>query len=198
MTKKLKNQKKVEEVIPPVIPLIQTEMTDDGKAVSKTVKPLTYSLMSWVKRTMNLPDTIDIADDENSAQFSIDVPSIDGDFNYKCYFETYEEIGLIQLYIYYYANSVKRKQLGKVKDFILAKNLECITGNFQLLESKGDIYLRYVSGVSVRGIASEDPNYQGEFQIHPKLFRNMFEDGFQVFNRYIGEFQNLTSEFQPK
>jgi len=197
MTKKIEN-KKNQEIIPPVIPLIQTEMTDDGRVISKTVKPLTYSLMSWVKGVMNLPDTIDISDDENSALFSIDVPSVNGDFNYKCHFETYEETGLIYIFIYYFEESINKKYLSKVKDFILTKNLECLTGNFQLQESRGDIYLRYASGISVRGIASADPNYQGDFQIHPKLFNNMFEDGFEVFNSVIDEFQNLISDYYTK
>ena len=95
MAKKSETQK-----IPPVIPLIQSEALEDGTVISKRVKPLTYSLMSWVKRHMNLPDTINIEDNEDFAQFQLAIPSPDEDFEYNCYFNTDEENGLIMFYMY--------------------------------------------------------------------------------------------------
>jgi len=177
------------QMIPPVIPMTQIEIDEEGKTISKKVKPLTYSLMSWVKRTMKLEDTIDISDDENSSQWSVNVPSLDNEFEFKSLFYVDEIQGLILFYIDYFNESVEKSRITKAKNFILEKNLLCGTGQFQLIESEeGDIYLRYLSGISVKGIASENPNYSGEFQISPKLYDNMFKDGFDVMNSVTDEF----------
>ena len=106
-------KKEIDNKVPPVIPLTQTEVREDGTVISKRVKPLTYSLMNWIKRYKNLPDTIDIADDEDSAQFEISVPSFDGDFSYSCYFNTDEENGFIMFYMYYFDDLI-----SKEKDFL--------------------------------------------------------------------------------
>ena len=183
-----------ESEIPEVIPFMQTEMTEDGVAVTKTVKPLTYSLMSWVKRTMNLPDTIDISEDENSAEWVIDVPSLDESFEFKAIFETYEESGLIRFFIYYFDEPIPEELIDRVNQFILEKNLYCPTGQLQILDTGEVRFLRYVSGVSVAGIASEDPNYSGDFQIKPKLYDNMFSVGFGFMNDIIDEFKDLIND----
>ena len=183
-----------ENEIPEVIPFIQTEMNEDGVAVNKTVKPLTYSLMSWVKGTMNLPDTIDISDDENSAEWAIDVPSLDESFEFKAIFETYEDSGLIRFFIYYLDEPIPEDLIDSVKHFILDKNLYCLTGQLQILDTGEVKFLRYVSGISVAGIASEDPDYSGDFQIKPKLYDNMFSVGFGFMNEIIDEFKDLINE----
>lgn len=177
--------------IPPVIPLTQMETTDDGRVVTKRVKPLTYSLMSWVKTVLNLPDTIEISDDENLSRWTLNVPSEDESFEYGCFFNVDETKGLIRLYIYYINQLVEDKLTSEVEKFILDKNMLCETGHFELVKTENGKILRYVSGVSVRGIASEDPDYQGEFQISPKLYDNMFEDGLGFMNSFIEEFQEL-------
>jgi len=180
--------------IPPVIPLTQSEELEDGTIVNKKVKPLTYSLMSWVKRYMNLPDTINIAEDENSAQFEISIPSPDEDFSYSCFFETDEENGLIKFYIYYFEDQIPKNKENKVKNLILDQNLQCLTGQFQIVDSESGKFIRYYTGISVKDIASEDPNYSGEFQISPRLFKNIFDDGSIYMNIFIGEFKELLNK----
>jgi|GEM_PF-3430778 len=187
-----KSSSKKPDVPPPVIPLTQIEIDEDGKSILKKVKPLTYSMMSWVKRTLNLPDSIDISDDENYAEYSIDVPSLDGDFDYKCYFNTDEINGLILFYIYYFDEVIPKGKQSKINKLILDKNLECNTGQFQLVNSdKDNKILRYFAGISVKGLASEDPNYSGDFQISPKLFDNLYKDGFDAMNKHIDDFIEL-------
>jgi len=182
------------EKVPPVIPLIQTEVGENGTAVTKRVKPLTYSLMSWVKHYMNLPDTIDIADDEDSAQFEISVPSPDEDFSYSCYFNTDEENGFIMFYMYYFDDLIPEEREEEVKNLVLDSNLNCMTGQLQIMESQAGKSIRYCSGICVKGIASEDPDYSGEFQISPMLYQNMFEGGIHFMNIFVGELKNLLNE----
>ena len=176
---------------PPVIPLTQTEVREDGTVISKRVKPLTYSLMNWIKRYKNLPDTIDIADDEDSAQFEISVPSSDGEFSYSCYFNTDEENGFIMFYMYYFDDLISKQKEEEVKNLVLDRNLQCITGQIQILEGKSGKSIRYYSGICVKGIASEDPNYSGEFQISPLLYQNIFDNGINFMNIFINEFKEI-------
>jgi hypothetical protein len=143
---------------------------------------------------MNLPDTIDISENENSAEWVIDVPSLDQTFEFKAIFETYEETGLIRFFIYYFEASISDDIIDSVNEFILQKNFYCPTGQLQILDNGQVRFLRYVSGISVSGIASEDPNYSGDFQINPKLFDNMFIDGFNFMNEVIEEFKDLIAE----
>lgn len=179
---------------PPVIPLTQSEMLADGTMVNKRVKPLTYALMSWVKNYMGLPDTIDISDDEDYGQFEVSVPDLNEEFEYKCYFNTDEVHGLIAFYIYYFDEPVATEDSARVREFIFEKNMECLTGQIQLVEGADSTQIvRYYSGIFVNDIASDDPNYSGEFQISPKLYKNMFEQGLKCMNTFIPELQELLS-----
>lgn len=180
---------------PPVIPLIQTEIGEGGEVTTKRVKPLTYSLMTWVKRYMDLPDTIDISDDEDHAQFEVSVPDLNEEFEFKCFFNTEEKIGLIAFYIYNFDDLISMEKAPEVKEFILQKNMECLTGQVQLIESPLEGFvIRYYSGIFVKGIASEDPNYSGEFQVSPQLYQNMFEQGFECMNGIIPQLKEILSE----
>jgi hypothetical protein len=179
--------------VSPVIPLTQTEVREDGTVVSKRVKPLAYSLINWVKRYKNLPDTIDIADDEDSAQFEILVNSYDGKFAYPCYFNTDEENGFIMFYMYYYDDLISKLKEEKVIKLVLDQNLLCITGQIQIIEGESGKSIRYYSGICVKGIASDDPNYTGEFQISPLIYQNMFDNGINFMNNFVQEFRNTLS-----
>lgn len=179
---------------PPVIPLTQSEILEDGSLVNKRVKPLTYALMAWVKTYMGLPDTIDISDDEDHGQFEVSVPDLNEEFEFKCYFNTNEEHGLIAFYIYYFDEPIAAEDSERVREFIFEKNMECLTGQIQLVEGADSTQIvRYYSGIFVNGIASDDPNYSGEFQISPRLYQNMFEQGFKCMNTFIPELQELLS-----
>ena len=180
--------------IPPVIPLLQNEISEDGSLISKRVKPLTYSLMSWVKNTLELPDTIDISDDENHGQWTCDVPSLDESFQFKCYFETDEENSTITFYIYYFDRTIDEEKIDSCRDFINEKNLYLSKGHFQIIETDESAFLRYIAGISLKGIASDDPEYTGDFQISPKIYDNIFRDGFTAFNSYIDEFIDLLED----
>lgn len=179
---------------PPVIPLTQSEILEDGSLVNKRVKPLTYALMSWVKNDMGLPDTIDISDDEDYGQFEVSIPDLNEEFEYKCYFNTNEIHGLIAFYIYYFDEPIAATDSAKVKEFIFQKNMECLTGQIQLVDNSDSTQvIRYYSGIFVNGIASDDPDYSGEFQISPKLYKNMFEQGFECMNNFIPELKEFLS-----
>ena len=56
--------------IPPVIPLTQMEIKEDGTSIVKRVRPLTYALITFVKNIMNEPDTINISDDEMQGEWN--------------------------------------------------------------------------------------------------------------------------------
>jgi hypothetical protein len=172
---------------PPVFPMTQSEVREDGTVVNKRVKPLTYSLMSWLKNYMGLPDSIDISDDENHAQLEI---SLDHDYEFKCYFNTDETSGIIGFYIYHFDDLVPEEKVAEIKELILSKNIEHVTGQVQLISSSSTAQaVRYYHGVCVKGIASEDPNYSGEFQISPQLYQNMFEQGLETMNAFVPELQ---------
>ena len=175
----------------PVIPLIQTEVLEDGTVISKRVKPLTYSLMSWVKRHMNVPDTINIEDNEDFAQFQLTMPSPDEDFEYDCYFNTDEKNGLIMFYMYYLDDEIPGDKEQQIKYLILNSNMQCLTGQVQMVSNTTSKLIRYYSGLCVEGIASEDPEYAGEFQISPLLYQNMFVKGFNFMNKFVDELKEV-------
>ncbi len=183
------------DYFPPVIPLMQSEILEDGTIVKKRVKPLTYSLMNWVKRYMGLPDSIDISDDEDYAQFEISVPHPNDGFEYKCYFNTDEEDGLIKLYIYQFNDPIPEEKISEVKELILKENMEFLTGQIQLVASSSPSQIiRYYSGICVKGIASDDPNYSGEFQISPQLYQNMLDQGIASINSFIAQLKEVLTE----
>lgn len=174
--------------VPPVIPLYQQEVQEDGSIKQKKVKPLTYALMTWVKRYKGLEDTIGIAEDENSAQWEITYTSPE-DKEYSIYFNTDENNGLIVCFIYYTDEIVVPEKLSVAKDLILERNLVVPVGQFQL--ANGDSVLRYCSGISVAGMASPDPDYSGPHLIHPQLIDNIFEEGIFAMNNFVEEFSEM-------
>lgn len=179
----------ISEGPPPVFPMTQSATLEDGSIVNKRVKPLTYSLMSWLKNYMGLPDSIDISDDENHAQLEI---SLDDDYEFKCYFNTDEIAGIIGFYIYHFDDLVPEEKVAEIKELILSKNIEHVTGQVQLIASSTSAQaVRYYHGVCVKGIASEDPDYCGEFQISPQLYQNMFEQGLEIMNSFIPELKEV-------
>lgn len=153
---------------PPVIPTSQYETLEDGTVINKRFKPLTYSLMSWVKGYMGLRDTIDISEDENYGQFEISSPAPDEDYEYTCYFNTDEINGLIGFYVYHFRDTIPKEKASIIKDLALEKNLECISGQVQIVTtSSSDMVARYYAGIIVKGIASDDPNYSGNSKSAP-------------------------------
>jgi len=68
-------------------------------------------------------------------------------------------------------------------------------GHFQIIETDESAFLRYIAGISLKGIASDDPEYTGDFQISPKIYDNIFRDGFTAFNSYIDEFIDLLEDW---
>lgn len=147
-----------------VIPLTQVSTLPNGEVVSRTVRPLTYALMWFVKNTLGMEDTIDIADDEMFSEWSVTI----GDNEFPLYVNCFEMAGLYTLDIYF----------GEVSedDFVTAivtineLNCQIDAGNFQYINGG----VRYHNSVIVKGIASEDPEYEGPHLISPKILENMF------------------------
>ena len=185
-----KASSKKELKVPPVIPLTQLDTKPDGTIVRKKVKPLTYALMTWVKSN-EWEDTIDISEDENSAQLAIDVPSVDEEYTFTSYFNTYETEGIITLCIYPVDCQIPKGKLSAVKELILTNNCSCVIGQIQLLEDNKSI--RYYTAINLSGIASKDQNYTGEVQIHPQLIANMFKSGFDDMNAFFEEYIGVCS-----
>lgn len=184
----VENQQTKDDRIPPVIPLTQHATTEEGEFISKKVKPLTYALMAWVKRYKGLQDTIDIADDEDSAEWHITYTT-SNDKNFEIYINTNEVQGIISLFIYYPYENVANEKLNAAKEMILEINNQLSTGKFQLVGD--DKILRYLSGINVSGIASEDPEYTGDHLISPKLIDNMFDDGIAAMENFIEDFSAI-------
>jgi hypothetical protein len=169
----------------PVIPLTQASTTEDGEVTIRRVKPLTYALMSWVKKYKGLEDTIDIAEDENSAEWEITHTTSVG-LDFQIYINTYENPGIISMFIYYLEENVAEDKVAAAKQMLFEINNEHPTGKFQLVGD--DKILRYYSGINVSGLASEDPEYTGEHLISPKLIDNMFDDGIAAMENFIDDF----------
>jgi hypothetical protein len=96
--------------------------------------------------------------------------------------------------MYYFDDLISEEREEEVKSFLLDSNLKCMTGQVQIMESQSGKYIRYCSGVCVKGIASEDPDYSGDFQISPMLYQNMFEGGIHFMNIFVSELKNLLEE----
>jgi ribosome-binding factor A len=68
-------------------------------------------------------------------------------------------------------------------------NLMLPVGQFQFVETNSGHVLRYYASVSVQGIASDDLEYEGPFQIHPFLYDRLFSIGADCMNRYVESFR---------
>lgn len=174
---------------PPVTPMFQSAQQKDGSVIIKRLKPLNYSLLNWVKNFLKKPDTVEISEDEDSGQFNIPV-RVDSGSEYECFFETDEKSGLIRFYIYPTDISVQEEQIEEIKNLINEMNLNCYVGQMQLI-NKPTLQLRYYNAVLLKGVASEDPEYKGEFQISPLIYRNMFEFGLDFTNLFISKLTQL-------
>jgi hypothetical protein len=179
--RKGKNDNKTKGKIPDVIPMTQIAQTEDGQAVVKRVRPLTYALLTFVKSILNMEDTVDISDDESSAQWGIEI-SI-GEEKLTASFITFEDDCLITFDIYFGQFSLSPKQLKDIEHFIIETNNKLIIGHIQI----ADDYIRYHSSIDVSGIASDDPEYSGPHVIPPQLLANMFEYGNDVAERFSKE-----------
>jgi hypothetical protein len=154
--------------------MIQSSVAEDGSIVVKQMKPLTLALYKWVK-SMGWEDSIDIADDENSAQFSFTITSSDEDKQFKCFFNTDEESSVITFCIYYFDDQVDEEKAGAAMHAVLEKNLSCVTGQFQLIDEYKT--LRYFAGIN---FANTAPNY--------RLLNSLFNDGNYQMESFIDDF----------
>jgi hypothetical protein len=169
--------------IPPVIPLTQMEMKEDGTSIVKRVRPLTYALMTFVKNILNEPDTIDITDDEMEGEWNYRF-STDDDVVYNLYINTYEQSEIITLDVY--ASTIDTELVDEVlvNGFIVEANLNLAIGQIQKISNT----LRFHASIAVEGIASQEKDYSGPHLISPKLFANMF-------NYALSAFPNIASDF---
>ena len=65
---------KEDESLPENIPVVQTEILPDGKTVTRNINPVNYGLLVWIKRWMNLEDSLDISEDEQSGMSTHTLP----------------------------------------------------------------------------------------------------------------------------
>ena len=180
----------IEYDIPPVIPLTQMEMKEDGTSIVKRVRPLTYALITFVKNIMNEPDTINISDDEMEGEWNYNF-SID-DTVHNLFFNTYEEKELITLDVYVSTVDLELVDEASVNEFIVSFNLQLKIGQIQALNNNS---IRFHASIAVEGIASQEKDYSGPHLISPKLFANMFDYAVSEFpdiaNAFV-ELQKLT------
>jgi hypothetical protein len=169
-----KNQKSSIPSLDELDSMMQTSTAEDGSVVVKQMKPLTLALYKWVK-SMGWEDSIDIADDENSAQFSFTITSSDEDKEYKCYFNTDEQSSIITLCIYYFDDEVDGEKTGAAMHAVLEKNLSCVTGQFQIVNEFKT--LRYFAAIN---FSNTTPNYH--------LLNNLFNDGNYQMESFIDDF----------
>jgi hypothetical protein len=170
--------------IPEVIPMTQTSFDGNGEIVTRKVKPLTYALISFVKVNLGLKDTVDISEDELSAEWRLEYDFDDEKFNILISINVNEESGIISLDIYPTKFQINNLNPDYLVNFIIEKNIDLISGQFQ---SKNG-HFRYHSSIDVEGIASDDPKYTGPHLIHPQLIVNMFNYGQSAIGNAINEF----------
>ena len=83
----------------------------DGTTNVREMGTLTVSLVSWLK-SKGQSDTVEIADDGSSAQYNFEITSIDGETDYDCFIDVFEEFGLITLCAYYNDREIDAESLG--------------------------------------------------------------------------------------
>ena len=160
--------------------MVQSSIAEDGSIVVKQMKPLTLALYKWVK-SMNWEDSIDIADDENSAQFSFTITSSDEDKEFKCFFNTDEENSIITFCIYYLDDEVDPEKVRAAMHAVLEKNLSCVTGQFQMVDEFKK--LRYFAAIN---FANTTPNYH--------LLIRLFNDGNYQMESFIDDFIEVSMQ----
>ena len=154
---------------------VQIETFDQPLETLSQLQPITYALMRWAK-SLGFQDSIEIDPDGNGAQWELTVESSNSKIEYQCFFNTFEESGLITMSIYYLDHEIPAKNLSKAKDLILQSNLNCFVGQFQL--ANDDKFLRYYSAVDLEDIEAIDP----------RLIGNMFHAGNQFMGGFIDQF----------
>jgi hypothetical protein len=154
---------------------VQIETIDQPLETLSQLQPITYALMRWAK-SLGFQDSIEIDPDGNGAQWELTVESSNSKIEYQCFFNTFEESGLITMSIYYLDHEIPAKNLSKAKDLILQSNLNCFVGQFQLANE--DKFLRYYSAVDLEDIEAIDP----------RLIGNMFHAGNQFMGGFIDQF----------
>lgn len=175
-------------ITPEVFPCYQTSHDENGTVLTKRFKPLAYMLLSWIKMSGHA-DSIDISNDENSSQYEFSLDSLDGESVYKCYFNAYEETGLISFCIYYTDEPFEIDALGEsIYALLSTVNNNLSTGQFQLVGEGNSKTLRYYAAVDLEGIASSDPSYEGPHQIHPLICQQLFVNGASAVNCYLDKF----------
>jgi hypothetical protein len=169
-----KNQKSPVPNLDDLTSMSQSTVSEDGSVVIKQMKPLTFALYKWIK-SMGWEDSMDIADDENSAQFSFTITSSDEDKEFKCFFNTDEESSVVTLCIYYFDDEVDGEKVGAAMHAVLEKNLSCVTGQFQIIDEFKT--LRYFAAIN---FANTAPNYL--------LLNSLFNDGNYQMESFIDGF----------
>ena len=175
-----KNQKSELPNLDELDSMMQSSIAEDGSAVVKQMKPLTLALYKWIK-SMGWEDSMDIADDENSAQFSFTITSSDEDKEFKCFFNTDEESSIITLCIYYFDDEVDEEKIGAAMHAVLEKNLSCVTGQFQIVDEFKT--LRYFAAIN---FANTAPNY--------RLLNTLFNDGNHQMESFIDDFIEVSMQ----
>ena len=154
---------------------VQIETVEQPLETLSQLQPITYALMRWAK-SLGFQDSIEIDPDGNGAQWELTVESSNSKIEYQCFFNTFEESGLITMSIYYLDHEIPAKNLSKAKDLNLQSNLNCFVGQFQLANE--DKFLRYYSAVDLEDIEAIDP----------RLIGNMFHAGNQFMGGFIDQF----------
>ena len=179
----LKNETRVEimEQSPPAVyPMQQTAQLDNGEIISRRVRPLTLTLMILVKRHLNMPDTIDISDDEKISEWNISI----GDTGFPLFINCLEEPEIFTIDVYF--GNVQDNKLIDALISINQLNCQIDAGHFQYTEDG----IRYHHSVDVSDIAPKDPEYHGPHILPPKIVINMFESA-----KYIVE--TVAPHLQP-
>lgn len=183
------------EDLPEVFPMTQVSQTEEGETVVRRVRPLTYALMSFVKVDLGAEDTIDIAEDEASAQWHFEMSIDDDEGAIDGYINTAEEIGLITLDIYFGTYELSEDKRCEVERFLLQNNLRIGIGSLQIIDNPSSGFtVRYHSSIDVDGIASSDPQYSGPHLIKPQLIANMFNYGRSVAAKICGALSEVIED----
>jgi hypothetical protein len=155
----------MDDTPPPVYPLFQHAQAENGAIISRRVGPLTRTLMLLVKRHLDMPDTVDISDDEMVSEWSSGI----GESNFPIFINCLEGPELYTLDVYF-GKVIEEKIL---ESLVLINDLNCNIdiGHFQFINNG----IRYHNSVDVGDIAPKDPDYQGDHILPPRIIVNMFE-----------------------
>ena len=165
---------------------IQVETLADGTTNVREMGTLTVSLVSWLK-SKGQSDTVEIADDGSSAQYNFEITSIDGETDYDCFIDVFEEFGLITLCAYYNDREIDVESLGSDVYALLAKtNFDLSIGQFQLVGNEDAKTLRYYSSVKVGAPSSERLESSDNEVIH-FIYENLFDSCCSALNENIQE-----------